>query len=191
MIKYKYILIFISVFSLSTYAQNANNDKAVQQEWRGTHFSSDKSLMGNIKEVKEIEQILTVFEKGNLEELSVAEENLTIFIPLDSALEKMKRRERKAFLENTPKSELIAMWKEYIVPGRIDEHAIKRNIENREGNSIFVRTLGNNQLEFLLKNQEVYVRDAYGKEAKLVKGNFYHNHGFFHFIDNLLYYETK
>src|SRR5690625_7395396 len=103
--------------------------------------------MENIKEVKEIEQILTVFEKGNLEELSVAEENLTIYKPLDSALEKMKRRERKAFLENTPKSELIAMWKEYIVPGRIDEHAIKRNREHGEGYSLFVSTLGNHQLE--------------------------------------------
>src|SRR5690625_6987110 len=107
MIKYKYILIFISVFSLSTYAQNANNDKGVQQEWRGTHFSSDKSLMGNIKEVKEIEQILTVFAKGNLEELCVAEENHTIFITLDSALEKMKRRERKAFLENTDRKSVV------------------------------------------------------------------------------------
>lgn len=191
MIKYKYILIFISVFSLSTYAQKSNNDKVVQQEWKDSSFSSDKNLMVNIKGVKEIEQILTVFEKGDLDRLSVGEENLTVFIPLDSALDKMKRRDRKAFLENTSKSELIAMWKEYIVPGRLDEYAVKRNIENQGGNSIFVRTLGNNQLEFLLRNQEVYVRDVYGNEAKWVKGNFYHSHGFFHFIDSLLFYDVK
>ena len=81
----------------------------------------------------------------------VSEENLTIFVPLDTALEKISRKERKAFLESTPKSELKAIWQEYIIPGRLDEYAIIRNIENQGGNSIFVRTLGKHQMEFLLR----------------------------------------
>lgn len=191
MIKYNYILIFISVLSLSTYAQSNDKNTIVKQEWEETQFRSDKTLLENVKGMKEIDQMLAVFEKGDLDELSVSEKNLTIFIPLDFALDNLNRKDRKAFLENTPKSELVTMWKEYIVPGRMDEYSIKRNIENQGNNSIFVRTLGNNQLEFLLKNGEVYVRDVHGNEAKWVKGDFYHKNGFFHFIDSLLYYNVK
>ena len=192
MMKYKYVLIFMCVFSFSTYAQKSNDKElVVEQEWGESHFSSNKTLMENIKGMKEVDQIVAVLKKGDLDELSVSEENLTIFIPLDFALEKMKRRDRKTFLENTPKSELVAMWKEYIIPGRLDEYSIKRNIEIQGDNSIFVRTLGVNQLEFILKNGEVYVRDVYGNEAKWVKGDFYHKNGFFHFIDSLLYYDSK
>lgn len=192
MIKYNYILIFMCLFTFSISAQNpVDKEIIIEQEWGESHFRSDNSLMENIQEMKEIDQILTIFKKGNVDQLSKEEENLSIFIPLDSALDKMKRKDRKALLENTPKSELIAMWKEYIVPGRLDEYTIKRNIENQGDNSIFVRTLGENQLEFLLKNGEVYVRDIYGNEAKWVKGDFYHKNGFFHFIDGLLYYNNK
>jgi len=188
--KYVYILLFMSLIPFATYAQQLEKDQmVVEGEWKGSHFSSNKTLMENIKTMEEISQILSVFEKGELEALGVSKENLTVFVPLDVALEKMSRKERKAFLESTPKSELKAMWEEYIVPGRLDEYAIIRNIENQGGQSILVRTLGKNQLEFFLKNGEVYLRDVYGNEAKWVKGDFYHKHGFFHFIDSLLFYE--
>ena len=195
MMKYVYILMFMGLLPYATYAQKSGEDKiivkrvVVEREWKDSHFSSNKTLMENINEMEEVSQILAVFEKGELEALSVSEKNLTIFVPLDIALEKLSRKERKAFLENTSKSELKAMWQEYIVPGRLDEYAIIRNIENQGGKSIFVRTLGKNELEFFLKNKEVHLRDVYGNEAKWVKGDFYHKHGFFHFIDSFLFYE--
>lgn len=190
MMKYVYILIFMGVMPFVTNAQQSGKDDiVVEGEWKDSHFSSNKTLMENIIAMEEISQILAVFEKGELEALSVSEENLTIFVPLDTALEKMSRKERKAFLESTPKSELKAIWQEYIIPGRLDEYAIIRNIENQGGNSIFVRTLGKHQMEFFLKNKEVHLRDVYGNEAKWVKGDFYHKHGFFHFIDSVLFYE--
>lgn len=192
MIKKIGILLLVSIVTLPVYAQKKDkNEIVIEQDWKENHFTSNQTLMENIKEVEEVKQMMSVLIKGAIDELSTSEESLSIFIPLDIALDKMSRKERKAFLENTSKSELNQMWKEYIIPGRLDEYAIKRNIENKNAGSIFVRTLGSNQLEFVLKNDEVYVRDVYGNEAKLVKGDFYHNHGFFHFIDNLLYFDKK
>lgn len=189
MIKKLSILLLLSVLSFHVNAQEKEKEEVVlEQDWKENHFSSDKTLIEDIKDMEEVKQMMSVLVKGGLDELSVSEESLSIFIPLDDALTKMTRKERKAFLENTPKSELNQMWKEYIIPGRLDEYAIKRNIENKNAGSILVRTLGSNQLEFILKNDEVYVRDVYGNEAKLVKGDFYHKNGFFHFIDGLLYF---
>lgn len=188
--KFAYIIVFIGLMPFTTFAQQLEKDRiVVEGEWKDAQFSSDKTLMENIKAMEDISQILSVFEKGELEALSVSEENLTIFVPLDIALEKMSRKERKAFIESSPRSELKAMWQEYIIPGRLDEYAITRNIENQGGKSIFVRTLGKKQMEFFLKNEEVYLRDVYGNEAKWVKGDFYHKYGFFHFIDSILFYE--
>ena len=192
MIKRLYIIVICSIIALPIYAQKPNTDKTVvQQEWGVNKFSSDKTLMENISDVEELKDMLVVFTKGDLATLSESEENLTIFLPMDVALENMRRKERKAFLEKTPKRELLEMWKEYIVPGRIDEHSIKSNIANKNGASVFVRTLGNNQLEFKLKNGEVYIKDAEGHEAKWIKGNFYYSNGFFHFIDGLLNYNPQ
>lgn len=188
MIKKISILLLISVVTFPVYAQKKDKDEiVVEQDWKENHFTSDHTLLENIKDMEEVEQMLSVLVKGDIEELSKSEESLSIFIPLDIALGKLSRKERKAFLEKTPKSELKQMWKEYIIPGRLDAYAIKRNIENKNAGSIFVRTLGSNQLEFTLKDDNVFVRDVHGNEAKLVKGDFYHNHGFFHFIDGLLY----
>lgn len=190
MIKKINILLLLSVIAFPVYAQKTVKEAIVlEQEWKENHFTSDKTLMENIKDMEEVNQMLSVFMKGGIEEFSASEENLTVFIPLDIALDKMTRKERKVFLENTPKSELEQLWKEYIIPGRLDAYAIKRNIENKNTGSIFVRTLGSNQLEFFLKNNDVFIRDVYGNEAKLVEGDFYHKHGFFHFIDGLLYFE--
>lgn len=183
----------ISVFAFPVYAQKTDkeekDDIVIEQDWKESHFTSNQTLIENIKDMEEVKQMMRVFIKGAIEELSTSEESLSILIPLDMALDKMSRKERKAFLENTPNSELKQMWKEYMIPGRLDVYAIKRNIENKNGSSISVRTLGSNQLEFMLKNNEIFVQDVYGNEAKLVKGDFYHKHGFFHFIDGLLYFD--
>lgn len=188
MSKQFYILLLCSIVFLPSYGQ-ITDKKIVQQEWNNNHFTSDKVLWENIENMEELVEIQAVFERGDLASLSTYEENLTVFIPMDNALEKLKRKDRKAFLEKTTSTELKDMWKEYIVPGRLDWYAIKRNIENRNGASIFIRTLGKNQLEFILRNGEIYIRDTIGNEAKWVKGDFYHAHGFFHFIDALLFYD--
>lgn len=189
MIKKIGILILTSVLTLSVYAQKNAEEVVIEQKWQENHFRSDQSLLENLQDVKEMEQMLTVLLKGSIEALSTEEENLSVFLPLDIALEDLSRKQRKAFLEHSSKTELQQMWKEYIVPGHLDEHAIKRHIENKNGASIFVRTLGKNSLEFILKDGDIFIRDVYGNEAKWVKGDFYYTQGYFHFIDNLLFYE--
>lgn len=172
------------------YAQDSHSaSQPVEQVWNANSFSSEKSLLENIKEVEELEELLELIIKGDMQALSLSEEKLSVFIPLDSALDKMKRKQRTAFLNKTTAADLKEYWKEYIVPGRLDLYSIKRNIENNNGNPVYIRTLGEKQLEFALKEDALVLRDLHGNEAKLVKGDFYYSQGFFHFIDKLLYIE--
>lgn len=190
MIKQIYISLLFIFIAVSAKAQlSVETSKVVEKEWQGHTFSSDQFLLDNLENFNSVEEMITVFKKGELAFLSNNQQNVTVFLPMDSALESMKRREKKKFLEQVSSSDLKNLWKEYIIPGRIDSHSIRRNIENKNGSPIFVRTLGNHQLEFFLKNDELYLKDYQGNESKWIEGDFYFKNGFFHFIDQLLYYE--
>lgn len=190
MIKAIKILLLSCIMALPIYAQNTQIEaEVVQQVWNENHFISNQTLVENIKDMAELKQMHEVLIKGYIEELSMSQENLSVFIPLDLAFANMKRKEKNNFLNKTSSEELKIGWKEYIVPGRLDYHATKRNLENKNIGAIFVRTLGSNQLEFILKDDDILIRDVYGNEAKWVKGDFYYANGLFHFIDNLLFIE--
>lgn len=190
MIKAIKILLLSCMMTLPIYAQTSEiGPKVMKQAWNENHFTSNQTLVENIKDMSELKQMHAVLIKGYIEELSMSQESLSVFIPLDLAFANMKRKEKNNFLKKTSSEELKLGWKEYIVPGRLDYHSIKRNLENKKIGSIFVRTLGSNQLEFILKDGDILIRDVYGNEAKWVKGDFYYANGLFHFIDNLLFIE--
>lgn len=184
MIKEIKLLLFSCLLAIPIYAQNSTSEiKVVEQVWNKNKFSSDKALLDNIEAIPELEKMLELLIKADIESLSESQARLSFFIPLDSSLDKMKPKARRAFFKNTSKEELNAILKNSIVPARLDSYSIKRNIENNNQLPIIVNTLGNNTLEFALVNNQLVLRDSNGNQAKWIKGDFYYKNGLFHFIE--------
>lgn len=198
--KLKTILLFGAIglgSAVQSQAQDFNkisrdNNKMLQtkkilkaQDKQNNSLSVEKKLVEAIKETKKIEQLWNIYQKADLNAIAKAEEQVTFFLPLDNALEFLSRKERKDFLEKTSSFELKRMFSASAIAGRQDIYAIKKNIELK-GGTIEMRTLSGDKLFFFINNDKLYVKDSFDNLSELVEGDYYHENGFFHFVNDFI-----
>jgi hypothetical protein len=83
-------------------------------------------------------------------------------------------------------NQLEGFFRLYVVPGRLDSYALKTAIE-KNGGPIRLKTVGNEDLGVKEINGELVLFDSNNNVATITSANFYHNQGFFHILDGLIF----
>jgi uncharacterized surface protein with fasciclin (FAS1) repeats len=156
----------------------------VTSEWNGTTFSSTKTFSENIKDIESFSILNGILMDEALSKAIVNEEMVTIFAPLNTSFDKMKKADRKELLED--KSRISKTIKYLIIPGRVDLNSIKRAVY-RGGTTMELKTLSGENLKVKMVDGKVLLFDAQNNTAELKATNFYHKNGLFHIVDGLVY----
>ncbi len=185
-----YIFHYIAIFlflGTAAYSQNiyADDSNRVITKTLGTDtIHSNLSLTENLSKISTFSRQLQVFEIANFDKLIENEQMVTVFVVKNNAFDFMDKKELEAFLSNSNKNNLAVMQSYYIIPGRVDEHAIRRAVTDGGGAASF-RTINNKTIRFLAEGESIYLYTDAGSKSKLLETNFYHNKGFFHVTSNI------
>src|SRR5690606_27986149 len=104
---------------------------------------------------------------------------VTVFVVKNNAFDFMDEEELEQFLSSSNKSKLTEMQSNYIIPGRVDEHSIRKAISDGGGAASF-RTINNKTIRFIAEGETVFLNTDSGLKSRLLETNLYHNKGFFH-----------
>lgn len=183
--------LFLSVFLIAltslSVAQNkylSTSSTEVTKNLDSQVVSSNLTLTENLSKMESFSNIFKLFEVVDFENHISEYEMVTVFLPNNDAFKNLNEKELKAFLSNTNANTLKELISHYIIPGRVDEHAIYKAIEEGGGQATF-RTINQKSLLFTSTNNTIIIKDAYGVESKLLKSNYRHSKGFFHITDGL------
>jgi len=172
------------VFATMTAQKYQNKSEVeVKTEWNGATFLSSKTFEENINELDSFSILNTIMEDKNLIETLSTVEMVTIFAPLDTSFESLKKEDRKNLLAD--KNRISNTIKYLAVPGRVDLVSMEKAVAN--GRTMQLMTLNGEKLGVKLVNGKVVLFDAKNNSAEITASNFYHKNGLFHVINGLVY----
>lgn len=145
---------------------------------------SNLSLKENLSKINAFSRQVQVFDLVNFDELIARQQMVTVFVVKNTAFDFMDKKELEEFLTSTNAKNLSQMQSSYIIPGRVDAHAINKAVSDGGGAASF-RTIDNKSIRFLSEGDAVYIITENGSKSKLLETNFYHNKGFFHITEKL------
>ncbi len=181
-------LIFCFAFTTITAQKYINKSSSdVTSEWNNATFSSTKTFAENIEAVESFSFLKGILEDEALSTAMANEEMVTIFAPLNTSFESLKKSDRKELLAD--RMRISKTIKYLVVPGRVDLNSIKR-ATYRGGSTMQLKTLSGENLGIKLVDGKVYLFDAQNNTAELTASNFYHKSGLFHIIEGLVYPEA-
>jgi len=108
----------------------------------------------------------------------------TVFVITDSAFETMSDNENAVDITQAEFKKRLLRF--LTVPGRLDDHAIRKAIEKGKGTASFASLSGEN-LKAKLDGDTIVVFDSWNNSARVIASNFYHKQGFFHIVDGLIF----
>lgn len=185
-----YILPLIALFfffgtkvhTQNTYADDSNR---VLTKVLGTDtIYSNLSLTENLLKIPAFTRQTEIFQIVDFENLTDQHQMVTVFVVKNNAFDFMDEEELEQFLSISNKSNLSTLQSNYIIPGRVDEHAIKRAVTDGGGAASF-RTINNKTIRFVAEGESIYIFIDTGSKSKLIETNLYHNKGFFHVTEKL------
>lgn len=179
-------LLFFFTVSI-TIAQNkyANSEsQVITKELGEVSIQSNLSLNENLSKIDSFSHLLTIYNLIGFEQMIPNEEMVTVFVSENNALSYMDDEELKAFLSSSNTANLKEIISYYVIPGRVDEHAIRKAITDANGAASF-RALDGKTIRFMLVGETIYLYAANGSRSKLLKTNYRHSKGFFHVTDGL------
>lgn len=181
-------LIFCFAFTTITAQKYSSKSAAeVTSEWNGTTFSSTKTFTENIEGMESFSFLNGILEDKALHNALGNEEMVTIFAPLNSSFENLKKSDRKALLAD--KTKISKTVKFLVVPGRVDVNSIKRAAYR--GEPMYMNTLSGEKLGAKMVDGKIILFDAQNNTAELKANNFYHKNGLFHIVDGLVYPDAE
>ncbi len=106
------------------------------------------------------------------------QEMVTIFAMTNNGYEKLLGVKDSIF-DIAPLANRIAIIKFHVIPGRVDEHSIKRAIQHKDG----IATLQGVKLGIKEENSQLFLVDSFGNTSVISATDFYHKNGFFHIVE--------
>tara|TARA_R110000850_G_scaffold277086_1_gene422420 strand:- start:159401 stop:159994 length:594 start_codon:yes stop_codon:yes gene_type:complete len=182
--KIKYILFAVALLLVSTtmVAQNKyadSNNTVVKKLLDKDTIYSNNTLKETISKIPSFLLLNKIYTIIGFDSLVKNEEMVTVFVTKDSGFPEMDKEEREDFFSEDNKANLVEISSYYIIPGRVDEHAILKAIERGNGSANF-RTLNGKNLRVKKEGETVYLLTGNGAKNKLLQTNFRHSKGFFH-----------
>lgn len=176
-------VIALFIFTGTTiHAQNvySNDSNKVLTKVLGTDsIHSNLSLAENLSKIPSFSRQSALFQIIDFENLINQHHMVTVFVVKNNAFDFMDEEELEQFLSSSNKSKLTEMQSNYIIPGRVDEHSIRKAISDGGGAASF-RTINNKTIRFIAEGETVFLNTDSGLKSRLLETNLYHNKGFFH-----------
>lgn len=186
------LLVFLTTVNIG-FSQNkykTTDEREITKAYGEYMTSSKVALSENLFDIPEFSQVATLFEIVNFEEMIKNEEMVTVFLSDNSAFDHFSEKERKAFLSVSNKEFLKDIVSYYVIPGRVDEHSIRKAITDGAGSASF-RTLNGKTVRFLLDGNQIVMYADNDSKSKILNTNFRFNKGFFHITDGLAIYRQN
>lgn len=171
----------ITVHSQNVYTKDT--DRVVEKVLGTDTISSNLSLIENLSKIPVFSRQIQIFSLSDFENLIENHQMVTVFVVKNNAFDSLDKEELDEFFSQSNKSELDLLQSYYILPGRVDEHAIRKAVTDGNGAASF-RTLNNKTIRFLQDGESLYLYTDTGSKSKLLETNFYHSKGFFHITEN-------
>lgn len=183
----QHVFLFCLLFAFSVSGQNKYATSAqatTTKQLEGNTIYSNLSVQENLSKIENFSIYSRILELVNFATLLKEKEMVTLFVVPNSAFSHMSEEELEAFLALSNRDNLKSILSYYIIPGRVDEHAIVKAIERAKGSANF-RALDGKKLRFKIEGEAVYLLTGNGSKTKLLQTNFQHNKGFFHLTTDL------
>ncbi len=177
-----FIITVSTCFSQSKY--KTTDSREIIKKMGEFSINSNLSLSENLFEIPSFSHITSLFKIINFDELIQNEEMVTVFLSDNRAFDQFNDKERKALLSSSNKELLTETVSFYVIPGRVDDHSIRKAITDGFGTASF-RTLNDKTVRFMLEDNQIIIYADNGVKNKLIDTNFRHNKGFFHITDGL------
>lgn len=184
---FQQVILCCFLTTLSVYSQNkyeTSTQSVIEKELEGESLYSNLSLKENLTKIDNFSIYSRILELVDFENLIKDEEMVTVFVVPNSAFSHMTVKELDEFLVLSNQEQLKSLVSNYVIPGRVDEHALLKAIERGNGSAKF-RTLNSKNLLFKNENSSVYLLTEQGIKNKLLQTNFHHSKGFFHLSSGL------
>ncbi|MCR9182740.1 MAG: fasciclin domain-containing protein [Flavobacteriaceae bacterium] len=183
-----FILTVSVTFSQSKY--KTTDSREITKKLGEYTTNSNLSLSENLFDIPSFSQTASLYKVINFEGMIKNEEMVTVFISDNNAFAHLSEKERKAFLSPANVEQLKEIVSYYVIPGRVDDHSIRKAISDGNGAASF-RTLNGKTVRFLLEDNQIFIYADNGSKSKLLQTNFRHNKGFFHITDGLAIPQKK
>lgn len=179
------ILFFFTVSLAVAQNKYADSDtRVITKELGEVSIQSNRSIEENLSEITSFSHLMTIYNLIDFEEMIKNEEMVTVFVSDNNALAHMNDKERKAFLSSSNRANLKEIISYYVIPGRVDEHAIRKAITDGNGAASF-RALDGKTIRFMIDGETIYLYAANGSRSQLLITNYRHKKGFFHITNGL------
>lgn len=182
---YKYFSLFLLFTIGVTTAQNKyidSDSQVITKKLGKASIQSNQTIQENLSEAGSFSHLLTIYNLIDFEGMIQDEEMVTVFIAENHALDFMTKKERESFLSSSNSTTLKEIISYFVIPGRVDEHAIRKAIADGSGATSF-RSLDGKTIRFVLEGGAIILHAANGSSSELLLTNYRHNKGFFHITD--------
>ncbi|WP_339610543.1 fasciclin domain-containing protein [uncultured Planktosalinus sp.] len=181
------VILYCFFATVTVYGQNKyekSTQSVIEKELEGKPVYSNLSLIENLSKIDNFSIYSKMLELVDFENLIKDEEMVTVFVVPNSAFSHMTDEELDEFLVLSNLEQLKTLVSNYVIPGRVDKHALLKAIESGNGSAKF-RTLNLKNLLVTYENSSVYLLSEQGIKNKLLQTNFHHSKGFFHLSSGL------
>ena len=180
---FSYTLTALLFFFIGTTIQSQNiyaddSDRVITKVLGTDTIYSNFSLAENLSKIPAFSKQVKVLELIDFDTFIENQQMVTIFVVKNKAFDIMDEKELEKFLSSANAKKLTEMQSAYFIPGRVDEHAIRKAVTDGGGAASF-RTINNKTLRFLAEGDAVYLYTENGSKSKLLETNFLHQKGFF------------
>lgn len=141
--------------------------------------SSQNSLTENLSNIASFSHYNNILSIIDFDALIARYSMVTVFVPNNDAFSQFRKGQLKNFLAASNASRLQEIVANYVIPGRVDLHAIKKAIQEGQGTARF-KTIGQNYLKFTIKQNTIYLQASNGTVSELLMPNLNHSKGYFH-----------
>lgn len=165
----------------------ADNSEVVKSEEKKVITEEEKkvikSVMSKIMILPSLKSFSRVLVTGGFTDmLGIEEGPYTIFAPSNEAFESLTEVQSKRLLNPSNLAQLKKIIEDHMVLGNYLSADLIKN-ETSE-----ITALGGSQLVVFLKGNDLWVKDADGKEAKIIQTDVMGNNGVVHVLDQLLHF---
>lgn len=183
--KFTFLLVFAFIGYTVTAQKYTNTESAtVTKVWKGTTFSSSKSLIDNIVEAPDLSLLNKALENKSIVKSMEAEDMITVFAISNKGFSMLQEKHDSIF--DSSKAKLLTSIITYhIIPGRVDSYSIKNEIK-RHGGIAYYATLQGNKIGVKEENGQLVLVDTQGNSSIISESDFYHKNGFFHIVDGIV-----
>lgn len=178
------LLLILSPLHAQDYSAGSPS-KAYRIIGNDTIYAS-KTIYENIKNAEQFTVLKRIFEITDAQTAIDKLGMCTVFLPTDQAFASYEEKTLDRMLSAANSASLKAALMSHIITGRVDEHSLKRNLQQNSGTAFF-RSPGELDPEIKKDGAKIYLSVPNAPRAQIVEVNFFHKNGYLHFVDAFLF----